>query len=110
MNFNLYKLLNYHRKNSILRSVNLTNKYEGAHFRIVEIEPYDQTGVNCLDSTPTRYDKAINTIEKALHRLELRMIKNNKGSHQKNIYRLCIYSNEYEPFEFIFDPVNMKEF
>ena len=83
MNFNLYKLLNYHRKNSILRSVNITNKYEGAHFRIVEIEPYDQTGVNCLDSTPTRYDKAINTIEKALHRLELRMIKNNKGSHQK---------------------------
>lgn len=109
MKFNLYKLLKYHRRNSILKSVNITDKYEGAHFRIVEVEPYDKTGVNCLDTTPTRYDKAINTIEKALHKLEIEMIKSNKDFHHKNIYRLCIYSNKYEPFEFIFDPVNMKE-
>lgn len=66
-NFNLYELLGYKRKNSILKSVTYI---EAGRFRVVEVEPYDQTGQNCLDTTPTRYDQAINTIEKALSRLE----------------------------------------
>lgn len=53
--FNLYKLLGYKRKNSILKSVTITSNYiEAGRFRVVEVEPYDQTGQNCLDTTPTR--------------------------------------------------------
>lgn len=109
-NFNLYELLGYKRKNSILKSVTITSNYiEAGRFRVIEVEPYDQTGVNCLDTTPTRYDQAINTIEKALHSLETRLVKDNKGYHRKNIYRICVFSNKFDQFEFIFDPVSLKE-
>lgn len=107
---NLYELLGYHRKNSILRSVTVTDEFDsGTHFRLVEVEPYDDTGVNGLDTTPSRYDNSIKTIENGLHYLEMRMLKSNKGWHKINRYRVCIYSNAYEPFEFIFDPVTMEE-
>ena len=108
--FNLYKLLGYKRKNSILKSVTITSNYiEAGRFRVVEVEPYDQTGQNCLDTTPTRYDQAINTIEKALSRLEKQLFKANKGFHRKNIYMICVYSNTNGTFEFIFDPITLKE-
>lgn len=109
-NFNLYELLGYKRKNSILKSVTITSNYvKAGRFRVVEVEPYDQTGQNCLDTTPTRYDQAINTIEKALHSLEIRLIKANKGHHRKDIYIICVYTNTNGTFEFIFDPITLKE-
>ncbi len=104
-NLNLYQLMNYKRKNSILKSVTITYNYEKhTRFRIVEVEPYDETGTNALDGTPSNYDKAINTIERALMVLEKRV------QRQHNIYRICVFSNKFDNFEFIFDPTTGKEF
>ncbi|WP_283589480.1 hypothetical protein [Staphylococcus nepalensis] len=101
---NLYKLMNYKRKNSILKSVNILSPKLNESFRIVEIEPYDQTGVNALDGTPAAYDRAIETVKKALVTLEKRVTR------RHNIYRVCVFSNTYGTFEFIFDPSTGKEY
>lgn len=103
-NLSLYDLMNYKRKNSILKSVTITHNYENnTRFRVIEVEPYDKTGTNALDGTPSKYDKAINTIERALTILERRV------QRQHNIYRICVFSNKYDNFEFIFDPSTGKE-
>ena len=102
---NLYELMNYKKKNSILKSVTITHNYEpNTRFRIVEVKPYDETGNNALDGTPSNYDKAINTVERALMILERRVKK------QHNIYRICVFSNRFDSFEFVFDPTTGREF
>lgn len=107
-NLNLYKVLECKRKNSILKSVTITNEFErGTHFRLVDVEPYDITGTNSLDTTPKKYANSINVIERALHRLETKMASSR--FHRKNIYRIRIFSNKFSQFEFIFDPMSMKE-
>lgn len=104
-NLNLYELMGYKRENSILKSVTITHSCEeNTRFRVVEVEPYDETGTNALDGTPSKYDKAINTIERALTILEKRV------QRQHNIYRICVFSNKFDNFEFIFDPLTGKEY
>lgn len=88
---NLYKMIGSKRKNSVLKSVTVTDNYcEGA--RIIEVEPYDQTGNNALDTTIDRYDAAIGTIEKALHK-----------ALPNELVRVCIYSNVFDSFEYLFN-------
>ncbi|WP_274355444.1 hypothetical protein [Ligilactobacillus salivarius] len=61
----LSELLNVKRKNSVLRSVFVTNqRIDG--ILVVEVEPYDKTGDNALNTTPSRYVDALKTISKAV--------------------------------------------
>ena len=63
----LNELLNVKRKNTILKSVYVTNKrFDG--MLVVEVEPYDTTGFNAFNTTPSRYEKAVETITKAVRK------------------------------------------
>lgn len=65
MDKTLYELLEMKAKKSIYKSVLVTNKQlEGA--RIIEAEPFDQTGVNIIDGSLSVRDKGIDKIEKIL--------------------------------------------
>lgn len=65
MSVQLSELLNIKRKNSVLRSVFVTNeRIDG--ILVVGVEPYDETGYNALNTTPSRYDNALETITKAV--------------------------------------------
>ena len=57
----------------------------------INVEPYDSTGVNALDSTPGRYDKALGTIENTL-----------KSFIPGEKVRICVYSNVRRPIEYLF--------
>ena len=88
---NLYKMIGSKRKSSVLKSVTVTDNYcEGA--RIIEVEPYDQTGNNALDTTMDKYDAAQTTIEKALHKVL-----------PNELVRVCVYSNKFDAFEYLFN-------
>lgn len=102
---NLYKIMGYKYKNSVLKSVNITDNYDDGHARIVEVEPYDLTGNHYIDGCPAKYDQGLFYIEKTLTRLEVRMLKNNHH-HTRNLYRIQVYSNRYRPLEYYFDPYN----
>ena len=92
MDKTLYELLEMKAKKSICKSVLVTNKQlEGA--RIIEVEPFDQTGVNIIDGSLSVRDKGIDRIEKKL----LKYFKETSDEY----LRICIYSNVYEPFEYI---------
>lgn len=61
----LYEILNMNRKNSILKSVTITNSLTAEGYPIVEVEPYDSTFLNAIN-TVKKYDDTIDRIiEKA---------------------------------------------
>lgn len=57
----LYEILNMNRKNSILKSVTITNTSTGEGYPIVEVEPYDNTFLNAI-STIKNYDGTVDRI------------------------------------------------
>lgn len=61
----LYEILNIKRKNSILKSVTITNKITEEGYPIIEVEPYDDTFLNAI-STVEKYD---NTIDRIIDKL-----------------------------------------
>lgn len=63
MNKSLYELLELKTKNSILKSVFMTDKKTFEGYPIVEVEPFDNTFLNAI-STPSKYDTVINRIIK----------------------------------------------
>lgn len=105
MKLNLYDLMNYKRKNSVLKSVYLGQTRFNRSYRVVEVNPYrdDQTAINALEGTPIKYANAIKTIEKALSRLERRT------RIHRNIYRIFVYSDKYGVDEIFYDPITGKE-
>lgn len=91
MQENLYEKLEYKRKKSVLKSVTITDKFcEG--FRIIEIEPYDDTGEKALETTPGSYDKALERIEQAL-----------KRALPGQLLRICVYTDKFGQFEYLFE-------
>lgn len=69
----------------------ITNRFcEG--FRIIEVEAYDTTGENALETTQSNYDKALETIEKAL-----------KKAIPGELTRICVYSGKFGHFEYLFE-------
>ena len=94
MDKTLYELLGMKAKRSIYKSALITDEYlEGA--RIIEVEPFDQTGVNIIDGCLSVRDKGIDRIEKKL----LKYFKRTSD----RLLRICIYSNVYSPFEYLLD-------
>lgn len=57
----LYDVLGMKRKNSIFKSVFVTNEKTSEGFRIVEVEPYDDTFLNAT-TTVKKYDDTIDRI------------------------------------------------
>lgn len=57
----LYEILNMNRKNSILKSVTITNSLTMEGYPIVEVEPYDNTFLNAIN-TVKKYDDTIDRI------------------------------------------------
>lgn len=100
-NDSLYTLLNRHGKHSILKSAYLKNDHIGGKYRLIEVEPWDITGENALNTTPKRYDNAINSIERAIKQL-------NKKLHEKYFF-ISIYGMD-ETFEYIFEPATGKTY
>lgn len=62
----LYELKNMKSKNSILKSVFITNKeFEG--YPVVEVEPYDDTFLNATN-TIRKYDNTVDRILKEVYK------------------------------------------
>ena len=62
----LYELKNMKAKNSIFKSVFITNKIiEG--YPVVEVEPYDQTFLNAIN-TINKYDNTVDRILKEVYK------------------------------------------
>lgn len=57
----LYEILNMNHKNSILKSVTFTNTATEEGYPIVEVEPYDDTFLNAIN-TIKKYDDTIDRI------------------------------------------------
>lgn len=64
----LYEILGMKAKNSIFKSVVVTDKKTSEGFQIVEIEPYDQTFLNATSSV-NKYDNATDRIFKKIYDL-----------------------------------------
>ena len=62
----LYDLLGMSAKNSIFKSVFVTDKYTSEGYRIIEVEPYDDTFLNAI-STISKFDKTTDKIFKKVH-------------------------------------------
>lgn len=105
MKLNLYDLMNYKRKNSVLKSVYLGQTRFNRSYRVVEVNPYsdDKTALNALEGTPIKYKNAIRTIKKTLSKLEKR------AKIRRNVYRIFIYSDKYGADEIFYDPITGKE-
>lgn len=66
MNKSLYELLGMRAKNSIFKSVFVTDEYTREGYRIVEVEPYDDTFLNAI-STISKFDKTTDRIFKKVY-------------------------------------------
>ena len=62
----LYNLLEMKRKNSIFKSVIVTDNYTHENYQIIEVEPYDDTFLNATN-TLAKYDNAIDRIVKKVY-------------------------------------------
>lgn len=101
----LYNLLNYKKKNSVFKSVYVGNYLENG-LRRIEVEPYDKTGYNALNSTPSRYDSTLKIIEKALKAAASRLPRS--LTHNNKKFYIIVYSEKFGQFEYIFDPIANK--
>lgn len=64
----MYELKGMKAKNSIFRSVVVTDKRDYAGNRIIEVEPYDDTFLNAI-KTPSKYDDTIDRILKSVYKM-----------------------------------------
>lgn len=85
MEKSLYELLEIKRKNSTLKSVFITNEiFEDC--LILNVEAYDNTGFNALNTSVARFDNFYDYLNKT--------IKENfdKINDKTDMIRVCIYS------------------
>ena len=66
LNKSLYELLGMKAKYSIFKSVFVTDYFTSEGFRIIEVEPYDDTFLNAI-STISKFDKTTEKIFKKVH-------------------------------------------
>ena len=98
MNNSLYEKLNMKTKNSILKSVIITNRETMEGYPIVEVEPYDNTFLNAIKS-PTQYD---NTLDRIIRKVWEYM-------NEKETW-LIVDTDEYGHIEILLSDYYMKEF
>lgn len=93
MAISLYELLEIKRKNSTLKSVFVTSEvFEDC--LVVNVEAYDDTGCNALNTSVSRFDKFTDYLN--------RTIKNNfdKINNKTDMIRVNVYSEAY-PVQYI---------
>ena len=66
MNEPLYDILNMKAKNSIYRSVFITNRKTLEGYKIVEVEPYDDTFLRAIN-TVKKYDSTVDRVIKKVY-------------------------------------------
>lgn len=98
MNKSLYNLLGMKRKNSIMKSVFITDKknYEG--LPIVEVEAYDQTFLNATN-TIKKYDNTVGRIMKEIY----------KYFNGGEVW-LIVYTDNFGQSEILVNEFYMKQF
>ena len=80
----LYDLLGVKRKNSTLKSVFVTNKiFEDC--LVLEVEAYDDTGFNALETSVTKFDKFTEYLDKVI------LDNFEKINNQSDMVRVCVY-------------------
>lgn len=62
----LYDVLGMKSKKSIFKSVFITDKVTSEGYKIIEVEPYDQTFLNAI-STVSKYDRTTDRIFKKIY-------------------------------------------
>lgn len=97
MKNSLYEKLNMNAKNSILKSVFITDKKTFEGYPIVEVEPFDETFLNAI-KTPSQYD---NTLD--------RIIKKVWNYMDRKETWLAVYT-EYGHIEILLSDYYMNEF
>lgn len=85
METSLYELLNMNRKNSTLRSVFVSDRIS-ENCIIVNVEAYDETGYNALETTPYKFDRFCEYLDRTL--LDNYSLIADRGLD----IRVCIYS------------------
>lgn len=108
----LYDVLEYKVEKSVLKSVSINCGLAESH-PIIEIEPYDTTGTNALDTTPAKYDSAINYVERKLidlYRDRPEKLKKYIGETRDNMVWIYVYSNVYYHIELLLNLKTGKEF
>ncbi|ETA74519.1 hypothetical protein [Ligilactobacillus equi] len=88
MNPTLYELKGMKAKNSLLKSIFITGLSTDG-YQHVEVEPYDDTGFDALNGTPSRYDKA-----QALIKKEVSKYFKDKNV-KENTVLVTVYSERY---------------
>ena len=93
----LYEKLNMKKKYSIFKSVFITgrNTFEG--FPLVEVEPYDNTFLNAIN-TPDKYEKVLDRIFKAVF----------EYYNKKDVY-VAVYTDTRGNSEFLLTEHTMKD-
>ena len=90
----LYNLKGMKQKNSVLKSVFVTDRVTGEGYQIIEVEPYDQTFLNVID----------------------RDYENTKTYIMKEVYKFMerdtwlIFYTDYGREEYLINDYYMKEF
>lgn len=64
----MYELKGLKAKNSILKSVVVTDERDCFENRIIEVEPYDDTFLNAI-KTPSKYDDTVDRILKSVYKM-----------------------------------------
>lgn len=83
-NNTLYKALGMNAQNSSLKSVFITPKFfEGC--LVVEVEAYDETGYQAINSTPSRFDKFYDYLNRTIVS-NFDIINNKTDKIRVNIY------------------------
>lgn len=92
----LYELLDMKAKNSIFKSVIITNEKTFEGYPLVEVEPYDQTFLNAI-AYPKKYDETLSRIMKKVF-----------NYFDNNDVWLSVYT-EYGHSDFLLSMYYMKE-
>ena len=97
-NKSLYSLLGMKSKNSVFKSVFVTDSYTCENYRIIEVEPYDNTFLNAIN-TVNKYDNTIDRIVKKVY----------EYFNGQDVW-LKVYTDNHGQIEILVNEFYMKQF
>ena len=95
---NLYNLLGIKSKNSVFKSVIVTDNYTYENYQIIEVEPYDNTFLNATN-TVNKYDNVIDRIMKKVY----------EYFNSQDVW-LKVYTDNHGQIEILVNEFYMKQF
>jgi len=94
----LYNLLGIKSKNSVFKSVIVTDNYTYENYQIIEVEPYDNTFLNATN-TVNKYDNVIDRIMKKVY----------EYFNGQDVW-LKVYTDNHGQIEILVNEFYMKQF